>query len=404
MTTTPAAIPPQSSTPTNASPSTLGILGGGQLARMLVHAAQRMGYGTVVLDPTPASPAGQASHSQIEAAYSDPNGWQRLLDASDAITTEFENVPAAALQFLAQSKPVSPPASAVAAAQDRLLEKQHFTQCGVRCAPYHAISTLQDVQSAPPALFPAILKTARLGYDGKGQTQVATLPALEQAWRDMGSVPCVLEQRLPLALECSVIVARNAQGQIVHFAPQRNVHHDGILSTTYAFAGAVPPALADDLVQATARIAQGLQYVGVLCVEYFVLQDGGWVVNEMAPRPHNSGHYTIDACEHSQFDLQLRTTMHLPLVQPRHHSPSVMLNLLGDVWFDTDGEQRIPAWEEIQRLPGVHLHLYGKQEVKRGRKMGHVTITAASVDALQDKAEQVARALGVPYERLQITA
>ena len=271
MTTTPAAIPPQSSTPTNASPSTLGILGGGQLARMLVHAAQRMGYGTVVLDPTPASPAGQASHSQIEAAYSDPNGWQRLLDASDAITTEFENVPAAALQFLAQSKPVSPPASAVAAAQDRLLEKQHFTQCGVRCAPYHAISTLQDVQSAPPALFPAILKTARLGYDGKGQTQVATLPALEQAWRDMGSVPCVLEQRLPLALECSVIVARNAQGQIVHFAPQRNVHHDGILSTTYAFAGAVPPALADDLVQATARIAQGLQYVGVLCVEYFVL-------------------------------------------------------------------------------------------------------------------------------------
>lgn len=404
MTTTPAAIPPQSSTPTNASPSTLGILGGGQLARMLVHAAQRMGYGTVVLDPTPASPAGQASHSQIEAAYSDPSGWQRLLDASDAITTEFENVPAAALQFLAQSKPVSPPASAVAAAQDRLLEKQHFTQCGVRCAPYHAISTLQDVQSAPPALFPAILKTARLGYDGKGQTQVATLPALEQAWRDMGSVPCVLEQRLPLALECSVIVARNAQGQIVHFAPQRNIHHDGILSTTYAFAGAVPPALADDLVQATARIAQGLQYVGVLCVEYFVLQDGGWVVNEMAPRPHNSGHYTIDACEHSQFDLQLRTTMHLPLVQPRHHSPSVMLNLLGDVWFDTDGEQRIPPWEEIQRLPGVHLHLYGKQEVKRGRKMGHVTITAASVDALQDKAEQVARALGVPYERLQITA
>ena len=402
MTTTPAAIPPQSSTPTNASPSTLGILGGGQLARMLVHAAQRMGYGTVVLDPTPASPAGQASHSQIEAAYSDPNGWQRLLDASDAITTEFENVPAAALQFLAQSKPVSPPASAVAAAQDRLLEKQHFTQCGVRCAPYHAISTLQDVQSAPPALFPAILKTARLGYDGKGQAQVATLPALEQAWRDMGSVPSVLEQRLPLALECSVIVARNAQGQIVHFAPQRNVHHDGILSTTYAFAGAVPPALADDLVQATARIAQGLQYVGVLCVEYFVLQDGGWVVNEMAPRPHNSGHYTIDACEHSQFDLQVRTTMQLPLPQPRQHSAAIMLNILGDIWFDASGQTRTPPWQAVQHLSGVHLHLYGKQGVQRKRKMGHITITAASAQAAQQRAAEVAQALGLPFEPLPV--
>ena len=384
--------------------TTLGVLGGGQLGRMLVHAAQSMGYATVVLDPQADGPAGQASHMQVVAAYDDERGWQQLADVCDGITTEFENVPAAALAWLGERKPVSPPAHAVAIAQDRVQEKEHFTRCGVRCAPFAGITSDAELQAVPDAMFPAILKTARMGYDGKGQAVVQDRAGLVQAWVEMGRVPCVLEQKLDLALECSVIVARDTQGELVHFQPQRNVHHGGILATTYAFPGAVPQHLAQQLVEATGRIATGLEYVGVLCVEYFILADGSWVVNEMAPRPHNSGHYTIDACEHSQFDLQLRTTMHLPLVQPRHHSPSVMLNQLGDVWFDTDGGQRIPPWEEIQRLPGVHLHLYGKQEVKRGRKMGHVTITAASVDALQDKAEQVARALGVPYERLQITA
>ena len=241
-----------------------------------------------------------------------------------------------------------------------------------------------------------------MGYDGKGQVTVRTPAELAQAWQELGQVACVLEQRLPLKLECSVIVARNHQGDVVHFQPQRNVHHNGILATTYAFEGAVPKALAQELVEATQRITQGLEYVGVLCVEYFILQDGTWVVNEMAPRPHNSGHYTIDACEHSQFDLQVRTTMHLPLVQPRHHSPSIMLNLLGDAWFDSNGQFRIPAWEEVQTLPGVHLHLYGKQDVKPGRKMGHITLTAANIAELQEKAAKVAGVLGLPFEALDV--
>ena len=394
--------PVRSASDTDSLHSTLGVLGGGQLGRMLVHAAQSMGYATVVLDPGADSPAGQASHDQIVAAYSDQAGWQALAQRCDGITTEFENVPAAALEWLAQHKPVSPPASAVAKAQDRLQEKLHFTQCDVRCAPFASIASAQDLAAVPADLFPGILKTARMGYDGKGQVTVRTPAELAQAWQELGQVACVLEQRLPLKLECSVIVARNHQGDVVHFQPQRNVHHNGILATTYAFEGAVPKALAQELVEATQRIAQGLEYIGVLCVEYFILQDGTWVVNEMAPRPHNSGHYTIDACEHSQFDLQVRTTMHLPLVPPRHHSPSIMLNLLGDAWFDPNGQFRIPAWEEVQTLPGVHLHLYGKQDVKPGRKMGHITLTAANIAELQEKAAKVAGVLGLPFEALDV--
>ena len=382
------------------APATLGILGGGQLGRMLVHAAQSMGYGTVVLDPAANSPAGQAAHRQIVAAYNDTQGWQHLLQACDAITTEFENVPAAALEHLAAHKPVSPPAPAVAKAQNRLHEKQHFDRCQVPCAPYRALNQEADIAQLPADIFPAIIKTARMGYDGKGQVTVHNASQAQAAWQQLGGVPCVIEKLLALALECSVIVARSADGTVVHFEPQRNVHHNGILATTYAFAGAVPAHLAHELVQATTRIAHGLDYTGVLCVEYFILQDGSWVVNEMAPRPHNSGHYTIDACTHSQFDLQVRTTMRLPLVQPRHHSAAILLNLLGDVWLDAAGQPRTPPWAQVLALPGVHLHLYGKQDVKPGRKMGHITITAATAREAQTQAAQVAALLGLPFEAI----
>ena len=263
------------------------------------------------------------------------------------------------------------------------------------CAPYRTITTPADLERAAADLLPGILKTARMGYDGKGQAVVSTPAELRAAWQAMGQVECVLERRLALALECSVVVARGADGAMVHFAPQRNAHRNGILATTYAFRGAVPAHLADELVQATRRIAEGLHYVGVLCVEYFVLEDGSWVVNEMAPRPHNSGHYTIDACEHSQFDLQVRTTMGLPLVAPRHHSPAIMLNLLGDLWFRHGDAAQAPAWDKVLALPGCHLHLYGKVDAKRGRKMGHLNITAATPEIVRATALKAAEILGI---------
>lgn len=377
--------------------ATLGVLGGGQLGRMFVHAAQAMGYFTAVLDADPHSPAGQVSHHHIRAGYDDSAGLAELARVSDAITTEFENVPAAALATLAALRPVAPAASAVAIAQDRAQEKAHFVRCGVPCAPYAVIETAEQRAAVAPDLLPGILKTARMGYDGKGQVRVATPAELAAAWASVGQVPCVLEKMLPLALECSVVVARGADGTLVHLPVQRNLHHGGILAVTEVYEGNLPVALATQAVAAAKSIANGLQYVGVLCVEFFVLQDGSLVVNEIAPRPHNSGHYSQNACDVSQFELQVRTLAGLPLVQPRQHSAAVMLNLLGDLWFVHGGDSaRTPPWDAVLALPGAHLHLYGKQEAKRGRKMGHLNLTAATPGAARGAALQAAQLLGLP--------
>ena len=380
-------------------PAMLGVLGGGQLGRMFVHAAQALGYDTVVLDPDPASPAGLVSHHLIQADYRDPDALRELAARALAITTEFENVPADALAELARLRPVSPAAEAVAIAQDRIREKAHFARCaarsGVAPAPYAAIETEADLAAVPDALLPGILKTARLGYDGKGQARVASREELAAAWRRMGGVACVLEQLLPLALECSVIVARGQDGQVVSLPVQRNLHRGGILAVTEVHEQNLPLALAQRAQAATVDIANELRYVGVLCVEYFVLDDGTLVVNEMAPRPHNSGHYTVDACDLSQFDLQVRTLAGLPLVQPRQHSAAVMLNLLGDLWFDAAGQPRSLPWTEVLALPGAHLHLYGKTEARHGRKMGHLTFTAASAGEVRANALRAAELLGL---------
>ena len=380
-------------------PAMLGVLGGGQLGRMFVHAAQALGYDTVVLDPDPASPAGLVSHHLIQADYRDPDALRELAARALAITTEFENVPADALAELARLRPVSPAAEAVAIAQDRIREKAHFARCaarsGVAPAPYAAIETEADLAAVPDALLPGILKTARLGYDGKGQARVASREELAAAWRRMGGVACVLEQLLPLALECSVIVARGHNGQVVSLPVQRNLHRGGILAVTEVHEQNLPLALAQRAQAATVDIANELRYVGVLCVEYFVLEDGTLVVNEMAPRPHNSGHYTVDACDLSQFDLQVRTLAGLPLVQPRQHSAAVMLNLLGDLWFDAAGQPRSLPWTEVLALPGAHLHLYGKTEARHGRKMGHLTFTAASAGEVRANALRAAELLGL---------
>ena len=393
--------------------STLGVLGGGQLGRMWAHTAQRMGYHTAVLDPDAQSPAGLVSHHHIHTDFLDPAGLKQLAAVCQAVTTEFENVPADALAQLATTLPVSPAASAVAVAQDRAREKAHFVTCGVPVAPHAVIDTVEQLATlltgtanavVADDLLPGILKTSRMGYDGKGQLRVTTRDELNVGWAKLGSVPCVLEKMLPLASECSVIVARGRDGAMVNLPVQRNLHRDGILAVTEVFAGNVLEALAQQAITAAKAVAQELNYVGVLCVEFFVLADGGdvarqLVVNEIAPRPHNSGHYSQDACDVSQFELQVRTMADLPLTQPRLHSPAVMLNLLGDLWFThslgANAAQVEPAWQQVLALPGTHLHLYGKREARVGRKMGHLNITAATPEAARTVALQAAAILGI---------
>jgi 5-(carboxyamino)imidazole ribonucleotide synthase len=286
----------------------------------------------------------------------------------------------------------------VAIAQDRAAEKAHFVRCGVPVAPHAVIETPAQLAAVGEDLLPGILKTTRMGYDGKGQIRVKTREELVAAWAELKNVPCVLEKMLPLQAECSVIVARGADGQMVNFPVQLNLHRDGILAVTSVYEGAVPSDVAAQAVAATRAIAEGLQYVGVLCVEFFILEGGQLVVNEMAPRPHNSGHYTMNACDQSQFELQVRTLAGLPLTQPRQHSSAIMLNLLGDLWPEvtpTGKGPSTPAWAQVLALPGTHLHLYGKLSARPGRKMGHLNITGAKPEAVRATALQAAALLGI---------
>jgi 5-(carboxyamino)imidazole ribonucleotide synthase len=334
---------------------TLGVMGGGQLGRMFVQAAQAMGYFTAVLDPDPASPAGLISHFHIQTPYGDEQGLAQLMQRCEAITTEFENVPAPALVTLGAHRPVAPSAACVAVAQDRIKEKAHFVQCapvsGVYPAPYAAITSAELLAAVPADLLPGILKTARLGYDGKGQVRVSNREELAAAWAQLGGVPCVLEKLMPLQAECSVIVARGSDGQCVSYPVQANTHRDGILALTAVYEGAVPAVLAERARASTVAIANHLNYVGVLCVEYFLVDDGqgglDLIVNEMAPRPHNSGHYTQNACDISQFEAQVRALAGLPLPTPRQHSPAIMVNLLGDLWFDANGVRAQPSAQPV---------------------------------------------------------
>jgi 5-(carboxyamino)imidazole ribonucleotide synthase len=375
--------------------ATLGVMGGGQLGRMFVHAAQRMGYFTAVLDPDPASPAGLISHFHIQTDYLDEQGLAQLMQRSAAITTEFENVPAPALVTLGAHRPVAPGAQAVAIAQDRVQEKAHFLRCGLPCAPHAVIESAAQLQSVSAELLPGILKTSRMGYDGKGQRTVRTREELAAAWKELQQVPCILEKLLPLAAECSVIVARGRGGEMVNLPPQLNLHRGGILAVTEVHPGNLPADVARQAVAAAKAIAEDFAYVGVLCVEFFVLVDGTLVVNEVAPRPHNSGHYSLDACDVSQFELQVRTLAGLPLLQPRQHSAAVMLNVLGDAWFASGDGETAPPWDRLLALPGVQLHLYGKLVPRKGRKMGHVNIVAADVPTARANALQAAALLGI---------
>ncbi len=373
--------------------SWLGLLGGGQLGRMFCMAAQSLGYKVCVLDPGHESPAGAVADRHIAADYLDERALTELGGRCRAATTEFENVPAAALEFLARYCRVSPDAASVAIAQDRIAEKRFIAGCGIAVAPHAVIECEDDLHGVDPQLFPALLKSARMGYDGKGQMAIDMPGAAHAGWCDMGGVRCVLEKKLSLQLEVSVIACRTADGVAVTFPLSENEHRGGILATSIA-----PARVSDDLArrarEAALTIAERMNYVGVLCVEFFVLRDGGLLVNEIAPRPHNSGHYTIDACVASQYEQQVRVMAHLPLGDTTQMAPSVMLNVLGDQWFNSQ-VLREPDWASVLAVSGANLHLYGKREARVGRKMGHVTCVAPTMSEAIARSRRVARALGI---------
>jgi 5-(carboxyamino)imidazole ribonucleotide synthase len=377
--------------------SWLGVLGGGQLGRMFCAAAQDLGYRVCVLDPDPSSPAGRMADRHLQAAYLDIAALDAFAAQCAAITTEFENVPAAALERLAASRTVAPAAACVAIAQDRMAEKAYALGCGLAVAPYLEVRQAADLLAADAALFPGILKAARLGYDGKGQARVADRAQALAAFEALGGVPCVLEQRLALACELSAIVARDADGGCVAFPVAENVHRDGILARSI-----VPARVSQDIAwratDAAGRLAQAMGYVGVLCVEFFLLDDGRLLVNEMAPRPHNSGHWSLDGCLTSQFEQQVRVLAGLPLGATRQLEPAVMINLLGDLWFAGPGAAaREPDWAAVLAHPDARLHLYGKEQPRPGRKMGHLTVLAsASVEQALHETLALERLLGIP--------
>ena len=384
--------------PTANPPTWLGVMGGGQLGRMFAHAAQAMGYKVAVLEPSADCPAGQVAERLVQAGYDDSIALGQLAALCSAVTTEFENVPADSMNLLAQGSFVAPAGSCVAIAQDRVLEKRFFVDCaaksGVLPAPHKVIASIENIDAIDDDLLPGILKTVRMGYDGKGQVRVKSREDVRAAFESMGQVICLLEKMLPLAYEVSVLTARGADGQSVVYPIAENVHRDGILFTTTVPGPNVSAECAQKAQDAARAIVAELGYVGVLCIEFFVLEDGSLVVNEMAPRPHNSGHYTIDACVTSQFAQQVRAMARLPLGDVRQHSPAVMLNILGDVWFDGD-KVREPVWDRVLALPGAFLHLYGKDDPRRGRKMGHVTFVAPTLAEAQEQLRAACAILGV---------
>ena len=373
----------------------LGLMGGGQLGRMFCHAAQSLGYRVAVLDPALEGPAASVADLHIQADYDDETALIKLAQRCRAVTTEFENVPAQSLLTLAAHCRVTPGAHAVEIVQDRIAEKAFIVSQGVAVAPYAAIRAESDLRAADAHLFPGILKVARLGYDGKGQARVRSLEEALKAFAECGGVPCVLEAMLDLKEELSVVLARGLDGQCAVFPVARNVHEQGILAVTTVDMQAV--VMTERATDAALSIARGLKYEGVLCVEFFVLGDGQLLVNEIAPRPHNSGHFSMNACVTSQFEQQARVMAGLPLGSTRLLSPVVMLNILGDVWYPSaDETQAEPNWAEVLAVPGSSLHLYGKREARRARKMGHVNCTGKTIAEAVTHANQVVQVLRLP--------
>ncbi len=350
--------------PTLPPGATIGILGGGQLGRMTAMAAARLGYRTHILCPEADAPASQVSAATVQAGYEDIAALTRFAAGVDVVTYEFENIPLAPVEALAKLKPVRPSPAVLAICQDRIREKQALNEAGIATTAFAAITTAADLAPAlariPP---PAILKTARMGYDGKGQARVRDLDEAKAAFARFGAAPCVLEAIVDFGCEISVIAARDLDGVVASYVPVENRHVHHILDETFAPA-ALPEAIAQEAERVATRIAQRLEVVGLIAVEMFVTRQGRVLVNELAPRPHNSGHWTIDACTTSQFEQLVRAVTGQPLGATARHSDAVMKNLIGD---------EVNAWPSLIAEPGACLHLYGKAAARPGRKMGHVT-------------------------------
>lgn len=363
--------------------STVGILGGGQLGRMFAIAARRMGYRVHTLEPAPDSPAGQISDREITAPYDDLDAVRRFARDVDVISFEFENIPFESIRAAEEICPVRPRAEVLHICQNREREKFFLRRHGFPCADFEVVAGAEDLRHAVERIgTPAVLKTADFGYDGKGQAKLTDVPrSMDGFWRSFGAPRAVLEKWVPFEKELSVVVARGADGATECFPVSENIHTHHILDLSIVPAR-IPVRTARQAADLAHEIADALEVIGLVAVEMFLTPGGDLLVNELAPRPHNSGHFTFDACLTSQFEQQLRAACLLPLGSPKLLSPAVMWNILGNQWGKTG-----PDWQRMLSLPNARLHLYGKHEPRPGRKMGHLTLLGEVEKCLHDLKE-----------------
>lgn len=354
--------------------ATLGVLGSGQLGRMFAIAARRLGYRVHVFSPESDTPTGQVGDVEVQAAYEDLDAVAAFARKVDVITFEFENVPAATADTAASHAPVRPAGQVLHIAQNRRREKTWLNDHGIPVTPFAPVTDTAELTAALNRLgTPAILKTAAFGYDGKGQSVIQADDQAEGAWRSLGGQECILESFIEFTHECSVVAARGGDGQMVFYGPVINTHSRQILDTS-VLPGHLNSRTVQEAQDITRAVMEGLEVIGVLCVEFFLARDGRLLVNELAPRPHNSGHLTLNGCVTCQFEQQVRSICGLPLGSTALLRPAAaMANLLGDLW--RNGE---PRWERLCAIPEAKLHLYGKAEARPGRKMGHINATAAT--------------------------
>ena len=368
--------------------ATIGILGSGQLGRMLAIEARKMGYRVHTFSPDKNSPTGQIADLEVTAAYDDLAKIAEFAKGVDVITFEFENVLSITTDEAQKYVPVRPSGNVLHTTQNRLREKTFLSENGMPVTPFRVVRSQQELEQAVGELgLPCVLKTAGFGYDGKGQVKLKSQDDLAGAFDSLGYHEAVLEAFVDFELEISVVAARGLHGEFVHYGAVENSHKNHILDVTIAPAR-ISSSIANDAVGLSKAILEKLDVVGVLCTEYFVTRDGKLLVNELAPRPHNSGHYTFDACNTSQFEQQLRAVCGLPLGSTDQPKPAVMINLLGDEW-----ERGTPQWHEALSIPGVKLHLYGKAEPRAGRKMGHLTAIAGTPEEALTNAQRAKAAL-----------